>query len=141
MAKAKVVEVSGFSKVPAINREEIDKIKKCLHFMEIKNELWFRFTEIGQLDAIFQNNRGFPNVEFLKISLENKDGAEFHTGEAVASTMWALTSARNPILACGSVTIEVSGISKRAPVLRLIFDVSLFMHGIRRRGALDPGVR
>lgn len=83
-AKAKVVEVHGFSKVTAVYSEEIDKIKECLHLMEIA--VRDSCTELGQLDAILHNKRDFPTVDFLKISLEKKDGDELFTGEAVAES-------------------------------------------------------
>lgn len=122
-AYAEGVEIDGFSKIPAVYREEIDKFKACLHLMEIKNELWFRVTEPGQLDSILRDNSGFPKVEFLKISLEKEDGDELPTGEALADALLALTSARNPVLACGSLIVEVTGVSKPAPAVRPILDV------------------
>lgn len=123
-AVAEKVVVYGFSKVPSVYREQMERIIECLCLMEIEYKLRFRFTELGHLRTFCRNIRDFPKAKRLKISLVKEEGDELPDGEALAEALRALTRSRHPVRAYDNVEIDVSRVINPAAALRPMLEVS-----------------
>lgn len=59
---ADTMEFRGFDTPPVIAAEQIDRAIICAHAAGYVRKIWFKFTHVNQLEALFNNARELPKT-------------------------------------------------------------------------------
>lgn len=123
---ADTMEFGGFDTSPVVAAEQIDRVIICAHAAGYVRKIWFKFTHVAQLEALFNNVREMPKtVKRLNLVIDFAGQTSMNSAQLIRALNRSHLGLERRTLGEGlSVYLDVIDVPDAIILVELFVDVS-----------------